>query len=235
MSNASWQKLLEQALSSSGAERKPAGRPASGVLDKVLGSGLGAGLLGGVIGGLLTGKSGRKLAGSAVKVGGIAAVGALAYTAYQRYKQGGLGTTGVTSETAVEAQDQGFLSATGDVGATSALGVALVRAMIAAAKADGRIDDTERTRILAQISEQELSAEEKAFLLDEFAQPLDIDSIVALGVSTEVSIELYAASLLAIEVDTPAEQAYLQMLAARLGLDKALVSELHSTILGSAR
>jgi uncharacterized membrane protein YebE (DUF533 family) len=39
--------------------------------------------------------------------------------------------------------------------------------------------------------------------------------------------EVYAASLLAIEVDSPAERAYLGLLAARLGLADELVASLH--------
>ncbi|MEI2420227.1 DUF533 domain-containing protein, partial [Arthrospira platensis SPKY2] len=98
--------------------------------------------------------------------------------------------------------------------AGAAMGLAIVRSMIAAAKADGHIDNAERERIFGQISQLGLGAEEKAFLFDEIARPLDIDAIVALGVSPQVSIDIYTASLLAIEVDTPAEKAYLQMLAA---------------------
>jgi uncharacterized membrane protein YebE (DUF533 family) len=43
-------------------------------------------------------------------------------------------------------------------------------------------------------------------------------------------MEIYVASLLAIEVDTPAERAYLSLLAARLGLDEPLVAELHEQV-----
>jgi uncharacterized membrane protein YebE (DUF533 family) len=46
----------------------------------------------------------------------------------------------------------------------------------------------------------------------------------------EVAIEVYAASLLAIEVDTPAEQAYLRALAQRLGLDAGTVQHVHQTL-----
>lgn len=42
--------------------------------------------------------------------------------------------------------------------------------------------------------------------------------------------EVYAASLLAIEVDTPAEKAYMQKLARDLKLDAPIVSQIHTTL-----
>jgi uncharacterized membrane protein YebE (DUF533 family) len=41
-----------------------------------------------------------------------------------------------------------------------------------------------------------------------------------------LAAEVYAASLIAINPDTPAEKAYLAMLAARLNLDPGLVREI---------
>ncbi|HCR65335.1 MAG TPA: DUF533 domain-containing protein, partial [Oceanicaulis sp.] len=51
--------------------------------------------------------------------------------------------------------------------------------------------------------------------------------VVAAADTPEHAAEIYAASLVAIEIDTPAERAYLQMLAARLELDSDLVNEIH--------
>ena len=50
-------------------------------------SGFAGGLAGGALGGALTSKKGRKVAGSALKYGAVAAVGGLAYSAYRRYTQ----------------------------------------------------------------------------------------------------------------------------------------------------
>ena len=62
------------------------------LLGQLLGSGAAGGFAGGLAGGLtssmLTSKSGRKIGTKALKMGGIAAVGALAYAAYQRYSTG---------------------------------------------------------------------------------------------------------------------------------------------------
>lgn len=62
------------------------------LLGQLLGSGAAGGFTGGMAGGLassmLTSKSGRKMGKKALKMGGIATVGALAYAAYQRYSTG---------------------------------------------------------------------------------------------------------------------------------------------------
>ena len=63
--------------------------------------------------------------------------------------------------------------------------------------------------------------------------PLDLDAIVKGASQPEVAVEVYAASLLAIDPDHPAEKAYLQMLAARLGLADELVAEIHRTAAGA--
>ncbi len=230
--NQDWKKLLEQGLAGTGLNQQSVVSNGKGLFDKLMSSGVGGGLLGGVIGGMLAGKGGRKLTGNVAKLGGAAAVGALAYSAWNRYRQQQAGATvpPLSAEPTLPPPDSGFLPPPGDAVAGAAVGLAIVRAMIAAAKADGHIDNAERERIFGQISQLGLGAEEKAFLFDEIAKPLDIDAIVALGISPQVSIDVYTASLLAIEVDSPAEKAYLQMLAARLGLEQGLVDEIHAAV-----
>jgi uncharacterized membrane protein YebE (DUF533 family) len=75
----------------------------------------------------------------------------------------------------------------------------------------------------------DLDGESKAFVFDELSAPLDINAVIAPAKTPEIAAEIYAASLVAIEADTPAERAYLQMLAARLELDPGLVEEIHRT------
>ena len=112
----------------------------------------------------------------------------------------------------------------------NSFGAALVSAMIAAAKADGQIDSAEQDAIFAKIDELGLSNDEKAFLMDQLRRPLDIDSLVALAQNKEQAVELYVASLMAIEVDDPAEQGYLSMLSARLKLEPELVAHIHGSV-----
>ena len=107
---------------------------------------------------------------------------------------------------------------------------ALVRAMIGAAKADGRIDPEERQRIQAQIEALGLSGEMRDFVRDELAAPLDLDAIVAPAVCEETAAEIYAASLMAIDRTRAAEQAYLTLLAARLELAPGLVDHLNANV-----
>ena len=62
------------------------------------------------------------------------------------------------------------------------------------------------------------------FWRQEMQKPIDSDAIARQATSPELAVQVYAASLLAIEVDTAAERAYLRDLAARLGLDANAVS-----------
>lgn len=171
---------------------------------------------------LLSGGKPGKLLGNAVKVGAMAAVGGLAYKAWQNYQQGQSGAA--QPPTAEEA----FIPAPESAGHEE-LGKTLVRAMIAAAKADGRIDAAEKDTIFERLKTMPLSAEEKAWVFDELSTPLDINTVVARADTPEHAAEIYAASLVAISADTAAEQAYLEALAIKLKLDPALVAEIHRT------
>jgi uncharacterized membrane protein YebE (DUF533 family) len=106
----------------------------------------------------------------------------------------------------------------------------MIRAMITAAKADGEIDPQERQRILGRLDESGTDPEAQEFVRDEMARPADLQAIVSSVDSPRTAIEAYAASLFAIDVDTPAEAAYMRQLAQGLGLNPALVRELHETL-----
>lgn len=106
----------------------------------------------------------------------------------------------------------------------------LVRAMIAAAAADGVIDASERKTILAQLMTSDATDEERAFLEDELASPPDVHELLAAVEGPEMSEQFYAASLLAIDVDTQAERDYLAEVAQKLSLDTATVTRLHTEL-----
>ena len=103
----------------------------------------------------------------------------------------------------------------------------LIRAMVAAAQADGSVDPDERRRIIDGLTEAGADQEERDFILAELDRPHDFDAIVKAVHTREMAEEVYGAALLAIEVDTEAERWFLRNLAARLSLDDATVAALH--------
>lgn len=107
-------------------------------------------------------------------------------------------------------------------------GELMVRAMIEAAKADGKVDPEERRRILIGLKDADASEADRKALLAAIDQPPNVDALVARVTSPELAVEVYGASLLAIKDDSPREQRYLATLAQRLKLPPATVVELHA-------
>lgn len=106
----------------------------------------------------------------------------------------------------------------------------LITAMVSAAKADGTIDPEERARILGRLAERGAGEAERTFLEEEMARPLDMERLISQVHDPVLAAEVDTASLLAIDPDTPAEKAYLAMLAARLNLDPGVIRELESRL-----
>ncbi|MGI9437807.1 MAG: tellurite resistance TerB family protein [Geminicoccaceae bacterium] len=107
-----------------------------------------------------------------------------------------------------------------------------LRAMVAAAKADGQIDQRERERILSKMKDAGADEQMRSFVAKEAAAPLDIDALVRDVPDQQTAAQVYAASLLAINVDSAAEREYLRTLSGKLGLDDQVVASLHG-ILGT--
>ncbi len=105
----------------------------------------------------------------------------------------------------------------------------MIRAMINAAKAGGQTDAMRTRRILAALDEAGADPKALQFVRDEMAGPLDVEAVVGAVDSEQTALEVYAASLFAIPVDTPREVAYLRQLGERLGLDPALTGQLHQS------
>lgn len=197
--------------------------------------GAGGGALAGGLAALVLGtKTGRKLGGEALKLGGMAAVGALAYKAYSDWQAGkqAAPATAQPSQQPVPmlpAPSGTPFNPSSDAGQQT-LARHLLRAMIAAAKADGHVDAQEQARIFAEMDKLPLSADDKAFVMDELRAKLDVDAVAGAAATPEEAAEIYAASLLSIDVDNAAERGYLAMLAARLKLDEGLVAHLHGNV-----
>lgn len=210
-------------------------------------SGMGGGLAGGALAGgamalLLGTKKGRKVGGTALKYGGMAAVGGLAYMAYRNYRasqSGGAAQSQApqapTTPTPVQAiptppADSGFDPASAQDAQGRDLRLSLVQAMISAAKADGHIDGDEHARIAAQIDTMDLAGDEKAFLFDCMRADSDPIAIATLARDEAQSAEVYLASLLVIDTDTPEERRYMERLGDALRLPGPLRLELENHV-----
>jgi uncharacterized membrane protein YebE (DUF533 family) len=108
--------------------------------------------------------------------------------------------------------------------------ILLIRAMIAAANADNAISQEERGRILDRMQRLDMTPEEKSFINNELLAPARLEDIAGQVRTLEAARQVYAVSLMAIEVDTDAERAYMKNLAGRLGLDSATISEIHQVL-----
>ena len=199
---------------------------------------------GGLIGLLLGSKKVKKLGGSLLGYGGAAVLGGLAYKAWQNYQQKqGAPATAPAARSSVPAAGVPVLPAPADspfdpAHGTSSDGrpfaLALVRAMISAAKADGHIDAEEQTQLFARIEELGLDAEAKAFVFDELGRPANLDAIAALPNGPEQAAEIWLASRLAIDPDDVREKAYISALSAKLNLPKDLVAQLEAQVSAAA-
>jgi uncharacterized membrane protein YebE (DUF533 family) len=180
---------------------------------------------------LLGSGKGRKLAGTALKLGGMAAVAGLAYKAYRDYQSGQ--QPGATRQAEPELlpppADNDFHPARAPQGEAE-FGLVIARAMVAAARADGHIDDAERRKIGDRIGLSGIDREEGDFLMAELAKPVDVDSLVAAARTEAQKVELYTASRIAIDPETRAERGYLDMLAGRLKLPDVLVDHIEATV-----
>lgn len=190
-------------------------------------------LAAGALAGLLLGTgTGRKITGSALKIGGLATVAGLAYKAYQNYSAGmqpDAGAAEAQPELLPPPADSSFNPAQAPQG-EAGFALIIVQAMIAAARADGQIDEAERVRIIDRLRLAGIGKEAESFLIGELEKPLDLDAIVAAARDDAQKVELYTASRLAIDPDTRAERGYLNLLAGRLNLPDALVDHIEATV-----
>lgn len=175
-------------------------------------------LLGGLLGGGATGSAGARSGGGNA---GMAILATIAMAALKNW------TDGRRAQAAMAPDTAGFAAPELESMTAPATEELVVRAMISAAKADGEVSEDEIQRIVGRVGADGLSEEEKQFLIAELRRPLDLAALVAEVPNEMVAAEVYAASLLAIQLDTPAEAAYLRQLAQALRLDGATLSRLH--------
>jgi uncharacterized membrane protein YebE (DUF533 family) len=173
--------------------------------------------------------AGRSVAGSAAKLGGLALIGGLAYKAYQNYQAG---------KPLIDARQQEVLPAPAGTGfepqaATEATALVFIRAMIAAAAADGHIDAEERSTILGGLKEAGLEREAHDWLAQELAKPASIEALTEAAESPELAAQIYTAARIAINPDKAAEKDFLAGLAGSLGLDAELVANIDAAAIAA--
>ena len=248
------QTLLEQFLgqdtmrTAGGAMESAKGKLANSGMAGVAGGVAAGGLLGMLLGSKKARKTAGKLAGGVVGYGGAAALGALAYRAYRNWQGGQPAPQAIPrpaaagqvadqpaaplSGAATELPPAGskFLPETAPARDGKPFELALVTAMIAAANADGHIDQDEQKAIFERVGALPLDAEDKGFVFDALGDPPSLQDVASLADGPEQAAELYLASRLAIDPDHPMEQAYLEALAHRLSLPPELVTQLEAQV-----
>ena len=222
-------KLLDELLGSNvpgtqGTVRDKAGQAADLAKKNPLATGA-------IVAVLLGTRAGRNLTGSAVKLGGLAAIAGLGYKAWQNYQKGNSPVEATQSDPVlIEDQSKAGFDTNAASPDAREFALVLVRAMIAAARADGHIDDEERSRIADKLALAGLDPEERDFLARELEAPVDLDAIIGAADTEAKKVELYTASRLAIEPQTRAERGYLDLLAGRLQLPDALIDHIEATV-----
>jgi uncharacterized membrane protein YebE (DUF533 family) len=205
-----------------------------GLLGGLLGGGSatggGAGL-GGLLGGLLGGGGGGNTGGytqgrsaGGTNYAALASLGMMAFQAYQSWQR----SQATAPQQAVRTVDQ--LSGPEAEDHSHAI----LRALIAAAKADGRIDKQEEQLIYAEIKRQTSDPQLQQWLDEEVSKPLDAAEVAQSAQDPGMAAEVYLASVMLVDDQQDAERAYLDELAGALQLDLALQAHLEQQAKGVA-
>jgi uncharacterized membrane protein YebE (DUF533 family) len=187
------------------------------------GAGVAAGGLGAVVLGTNTG---RALVGSALKIGALALIGGLAYKAVQNFQDGKPLIGGAQPQALVEAPTGSGYEARAVTHDTALL---YIRAMIAAAAADGRIDASEQEKIIGGLKQAGIDREAEEFLAQEMSNPATTADLAAAVQGDAEAVQVFTAARIAIDVDNDQEHDFLVALASDLGLDNELVAHIDAT------
>ncbi|PYY66984.1 hypothetical protein CRX42_29445 [Pseudomonas jessenii] len=205
-----------------------------GLLGGLLGGGAGAGGgggagLGGLLGGLLGGGSPmggapQSRSGGGTNYAALASLGMMAFQAYQAWQRSQASAPQEAPRTVdllagPEAEEHSH---------------AILRALIAAAKADGRIDDAEKQVISTEIGRHTDDPQLQQWLDDEVAKPLDPNEVAQSATDPAIASEMYLASVMLVDDQQDAERNYLDELAAALQIDPELQVHLEQQAKGAA-
>lgn len=215
-------------------------------------SGFGGGALSGsALTMLLSNKKMRKMGGSVAMMGGMAALGAVAYRAYtdwQRNQQGAVASpaaskgapiqgTATVEPHAAPAGQAAPLSLPEPQTLDRVTGAqaeehsnAVLVAMIGASKADGHIGADERQLLEGELHKLSADPADRAWLEAELAKPLDPAAVAKSATTPEIAAEMYLASLLIVDDESYMERAYLDELARQMKLDPGLKATLEAQL-----
>ncbi|WP_458722668.1 DUF533 domain-containing protein [Pseudomonas brenneri] len=177
------------------------------------GGGLGdlLGGLGGMLGGTASGGA-RPTRSGGTNYAALASLGMMAFQAYQAWQQ----QQASAPQQALQTVDQ--LSGP----AAEAHSHALLRALIAAAKADGRIDAQEKKMISDEIGRHTDDPDLQQWLDAEVVKPLNAADFADCAADPAMAAEVYLASVLLVDDQQDAERNYLDELAGVLRIDPEL-------------
>jgi len=213
--------ILNQVLN--GGQQIAQQRKSGGTLGNILGNinndtlkGFGGGVAATGLLSLLMGKKG--FGSNALQMGSMAALGALAYNAWKNYQGGQAAPASAAQGQFIPAEERSQAQ-------TAQASELTIKAMIAAAAADGRIDTAESSAILAQIGTE--NAEARAWLEQQIHNPPTPQTLAAeVGNDPALAAEIYLASRIVCGDLDRKEIVYLHELAEALHLDDALVEKL---------
>lgn len=103
----------------------------------------------------------------------------------------------------------------------------IIRAMINAAKSDGSIDKAEQDKVIAKLGD--ITQDEIDFVRAEFAAPLDVNAFIN-SVPRGMEQQIYAVSLMAIDLDSNSEAHYLGELANGLRIQPEVANQIHAQV-----
>jgi uncharacterized membrane protein YebE (DUF533 family) len=199
--------------------------------DLIVNNQLGAGAALGGLGALVLGtQTGRSLAANAAKIGALALIGGLAYSAYQNYAQGQSPTVDRNFVPHEAPSGSGFEPAA----ITNQQAALYIRAMIGAAAADGRISSDEQQKILGSLNQVGLDSGAEEFLASELNNPSSAATLADAVGNEHEAVQVYTAARFAIDPDTRGEQAFLYELAQRLRIPDELRAHIDAATISAA-
>ncbi|WP_095132356.1 tellurite resistance TerB family protein [Pseudomonas sp. Irchel s3h14] len=200
------------------------GSGGSGGLGSLLSGAGGGALAAGAMGLLLGSKKARNVGGKVAIYGGLAALGVIAYKAYGNWQaqQG----TAPLSNTRSEPQTLDRLPPA----QVELHSQAILKALVAAAKADGHVDERERALIEGEFTKLDNDQELQQWLHAELSKPLDPTEVARAASTPEMAAEMYIASVMLVDEESFMEKSYLDELARQLKLEPGLKAELEKQV-----